>query len=210
MKRRRVVKSCAGATAGGVAVLGSGSLLGWSPYGIGFPDSPPPSGDPSSIQDPLKCEEKGMQRVQQEFEEAELRYGTARSAAGVPVFKITADKQEVSRGETVNITFENVSRIPKKRGPKSKHNLQVLTKDGWQDVRVWTDGPTIHPSDQRSWPGETLKWSIKMTKQEATDTLVLRTELAVCPGLPIGRYRFVSAGHSLSDSAVGVQFDLVE
>lgn len=208
--RRQVLRSAAGVTAGGLVGIGGGRLIGWTPFGIGLPKRSPLAGDPPAIPDSLTCEKDGRQRVQQEFKESRLRYGTARSSVGLPAFRLHADKQEVSRGETVTITLQNISLLPKQRGPKSKHNLQILATDGWQDVRVWTDGPTIHSPDQGIWPGETLEWSIKMTKQEATDTLVLRTELAVCPRLPIGRYRFVSAGHNTADSAVGVQFDLIE
>lgn len=161
-----------------------------------------------------------MQRVQQAFEESGLRYGTARSSARLPAFRMHADRQEVSRGETVTFILQNVSMLPKQRGSKSRNNLQVLTTDGWQDVLVWSPG-TIppHPPDQWSPPGETLEWSITMTEEDATDDSIFVTELEVCPRLPAGRYRFVFDGlhghdeavsAQFDDGAVGVQFDLVE
>lgn len=160
-----------------------------------------------------------MQRVQQEFAEPGLRYGTARSSGGLPAFRLHADSREVSRGETVTITLQNVSLLPKRRGSKSRNNLQVRTADGWQEVRTWTDGRTPHHYDRAMWPGDTLEWSITMTEADVPDAFVYVTELGVCPRLPAGRYRFVFAGlegydeavgAQFEDGAVGVQFDLVE
>ena len=218
--RRRLLKSAGGVTAGGVAVLVGGRFFGWTPFGIGLSSASPLTGDPPAIPDPLTCKADGMQRVQQAFEESELRYGTARSSAGLPAFRMHADKQEVSRGETVTFTLQNVSLLPKQRGAKSRNNLQVLTTDGWQDIRVWTPGSIPpHPSDQLMWPGDSLEWSITMTEEDATDDFIFVTELEVCPRLPVGRYRFVFDGlhghdaaisEQFEDGAVGVQFDLVE
>lgn len=130
------------------------------------------------------------------------------------------DREEVSRGETVTFTLQNVSMLPKQRGTKSRNNLQVLTTDGWQDVRVWTSGTNPpHPYEELMWPGDSLEWSITMTEEDVTDDFIFVTELEVCPGLPAGRYRFVfdclhgkdaAIREQFDDGAVGVQFDLVE
>lgn len=211
VKRRRVLQSVAGVGVGGVAIAGGSRFLGWAPFGIGLPDAAPLPGEPPATPPPLECNEDEMQRVQQEFEEAELRYGEARSSAGIPAFRLYADKQKLSRGETVNITLENVSSAPKPRGAKTRNNLQVLTTEGWQDVRVWTPGSIPpHPRDETSWPGDTLNWSITMAEGDVSAAFVFMTELEVCPRLPSGRYRFVFAGLNGTDGAVGVQFDLVE
>lgn len=218
--RRRVLKSAGGVTAGGVAVLGGGQFLGWTPYGIGLPTASPLPGDPPAIPDPLTCEADGRQRVHQAFEESELRYGIARSAVGLPALRMQADSQEVSRGETVTITLQNVSMLPKQRGAKSRHNLQVLTTDGWQDVLVWTLGSNPpHPHDRTMWPSDSLEWSLTMTEDDVPNDFIFVTELEVCPRLPAGRYRFVFDGlhghdeairEQFDGGAVGVQFDLIE
>lgn len=218
--RRGVLKSAGGIAAGGAVVIGGGRFLGWTPFGFGLPAASPLGGDPPALPDPLTCEQAGKQRVRQEFEESGLQYGTARSSAGLPVLRLSADKQAVSRGETVTITVQNVSMIPKQRGAKSRNTLQVLTEDGWQDVRVWTPGSIPpHPRDQAMWPGDSLEWSLTMTEEEIPNAYIFATELEVCPRLPAGRYRFVFNGlhghdeavsAQFDDGAVGVQFDLLE
>lgn len=151
--RRRILKSVGGVTAGGAAVLGGGRFFGWTPFGIGLPAASPLAGDPPAIPGSLTCEQEGRQRVKQEFEESGLHYGTARSSAGLPAVRMSADKQEISRGETVTITVQNISMLPKQHGSKSRNNLQVLTTDGWRDVRVWTSGGVPpHPRDWTMWP----------------------------------------------------------
>lgn len=218
--RRQVLKAAGGVTAGGAVAIGGGRFLGWTPFGLGLSTASPLAGDPPVIPDALSCQAEGRQRVQQGFEESELRYGTAHSSAGLPVLRMSADRQEVSRGETVTITLQNVSLLPKQRGAKSRNTLQVLTTDGWQDIRVWTPGSTPpHPRDRTMWPGDTLEWTLTMTEADSPNAFLFETELEVCPSLPPGRYRFVFTGlrghdeavsTQYDDGAVGVQFDLVE
>lgn len=209
--RRQALKSAAGVTAGGVIAIGGGRTLGWTPFGIGLPEASQLAGEPTATPAPLTCEAEGRQRVQQAFDESGLRYGTARSTAGLPAFRMYGDKQEISRGETVTITLQNVSMLPKQRGAKSRNHLQVLTTSGWQDVRVWTAGSIPpHPRPRTSTPGDTVRWSITMTEAAVPDAFVFVTELGVCPRLPAGRYRFVFSGLHRGDEAVGVQFDFRE
>lgn len=218
--RRQTLKAAAGVTAGGVVGLGGGRLLGWTPYGIGLPDAAPAAGDPPATPDSLACDAEGRQRVCQPFAESELRYGTARSSAGLPALRMAADKGEVARGETVTVTVQNVSLLPKQRGAKSRNHLQVRTTAGWQDVRVWTPGSVPpHPLDRTMWPGDSLEWTLTMSEAEIPNDFIFVSELEVCPRLPAGRYRFVFAGlrghdeavrAGFQDGTVGVQFDLVE
>lgn len=218
--RRQVLKSAGGVTAGGAVAIGGGRSLGWTPFGIGLSTASPLAGDPPVIPDALSCEAERRQRVQQEFEDSWLRYRTARSSAGLPVLRMSADKQEVSRGGTLTITLQNISILPKQRGSKSRNNLQVLTTDGWQDIRVWTPGSIPpHPRDRTMWPGDTLEWTLTMTGEDIPNAFIFVTELGVCPRPPTGRYRFVFDGlhghddavsAQFDDGAVGIQFDLVE
>lgn len=217
--RRQSLKAAAGVTAGGIVGVGGGRLLGWTPYGVAMSDASPIAGDPPAVPDSLTCDEEGRQRVRQTFAESELRYGTARSTAGLPALRLSADRRQVPRGETVTITLQNVSLLPRQRGSKTRNTLQVLTADGWRDVRVWTPGSVPpHPRDRTMWPGDSLEWSLTMTEADLPDGYVFVTGLEVCPRLPTGRYRFVFAGlqghdeavsAQFQDGAVGVQFDLV-
>lgn len=90
-------------------------------------------------------------------------------------------------------------------GNRNKYSLQVLTEAGWQDVRGSTDGEPLPYTDEavRHEPGEGFRWTFDLTPEGVIAGHVHEDALAVCPGLPAGRYRFV-----FWEPLVAVSFDL--
>lgn len=115
------------------------------------------------------------------------------------------------RGDEVRISMHNVTDESVTTGNASKYSLQVLTHDGWIEVRGsdpddmfgYTDEGIMHP------PGEGFEWSFELTPEGILEGHAHEDRMAVCPGLPAGRYRFAFWG-AIGDDALAVAFDLVD
>lgn len=118
------------------------------------------------------------------------------------------DSPRVGRGHEVRISLWNVSTDTQLTGNRHKWNLQVLTMDGWDDVRGTTDGDPIEYTDEgiEHRPGSGFEWTIEMTEAGVVAGHVHEDGLEVCPDLKPGRYRFVYRG-IVSGEPVAVEFD---
>lgn len=114
---------------------------------------------------------------------------------------------QVGRGHEVRITMRNVSTDYLVTGNRYKYNLQVLTMDGWQDVRGTTEGPLGYTDEGiEHRPGEGFEWAFEMTEEGVIeDGHPHEDSLAVCPDLQPGRYRFVY--HEAGGEPLAVEFD---
>lgn len=101
-----------------------------------------------------------------------------------------------TRGDEVRIELTNVSSTPVGIGNPGKYNLEVLTEEGWTEVRggdegepfVYTDELLTHP------PGESVEWTFATTEAGLVEGGPHADRLRVCPELRPGRYRFVFWG----------------
>ena len=114
----------------------------------------------------------------------------------------------VGRGDEVRVTMRNVSTDVQHTGNRHRWNLQVLTMDGWRDVRGTTGDGSLGYTDEaiEHVPGEGLEWTLEMTEDGVLDGHVHEDELEVCPDLQRGRYRFVYDG-IVSGEPLAVEFD---
>lgn len=162
-----------------------------------------PDSDPT-VRDPLTCDRSGVERVESWVEDPP--WGKTAGEDG-PAFALRVDALEVSPGDAVTVTMTNVGDAVGHTGNRHKYGLQTLTGDGWQDVRVVTDGGPLAYTDEAVLhrPGEGFEWSFELTEDGLLADHVHGDRLAVCPDLEPGRYRFV-----FWEPAVAVAFDVVD
>lgn len=207
---RRSVLTAGGATAGG-GVVGAAARR-WYPFGVGVPGHVRPSGDPQAVPASLDdgCEMESYTRLVQPADE--VHWGTFPDGAGRPAYELRVAEPAYERGDTVEVTLTNVSLRPREIGdPSVRHNVQVLTDAGWQDVRVEEDGPGTYPEvgGGSAFPGRVETWSFPLTAAGVLDLHGMGSSMQVCPDLPVGRYRFVCSAVGTWDDGVAVAFDVV-
>lgn len=179
----------------------------------GLPGHVRPDGDPRKLEK-FTCDKGGFERhwapsgnvvLGEAYNDDEptfaMRFhGSQTLAAG------DEGSPRVGRGHEVRITMRNVSTDVQHTGNRHKYNLQVLTMDGWKDVRGTTDGPLEYTDEAiEHRPGEGFEWTFEITEEGVIeDGHFHEAKLEVCPNLPAGRYRFVyhEAGEPLA-----VEFD---
>jgi hypothetical protein len=175
-----------------------------------------PGGDPAKLEE-FSCDDQDFRRLQGPGEEAAL--GDAHEDDDLTFAMrfhgsqaLTAGGDEgsptVGRGHEVRITMWNVSTEMQYTGNLHKYSLQVLTMDGWQDVRGTTYGDPVGYTDEalKHRPGEGFEWTFEMTEAGVIEEGHPHEErLTVCPGLPAGRYRFVY--HEAGGEPLAVEFD---
>ncbi|CAI50600.1 uncharacterized protein NP_5018A [Natronomonas pharaonis DSM 2160] len=163
-----------------------------------------PDDDPEPVP-PLDCDAEEVERHPQGVDEAEIEWGTV-EADSDPALALRVDEPAYEYGETATIRLTNVADRFVDTGNRNKYNLQVSTDDGWQDVRVadadrpmgYTDEEIVHS------PGDGFEWQVELTEEAIEEKSI--HDLAVCPELPAGRYRFVFWG--VIGGGVAVAFDL--
>lgn len=169
-----------------------------------------PDGDPANVPASLTCDEEGVER-QNWTGESEVPWGESGPLSDSdddgPVFALRVDQREVALGETVEITMTNLTDETQYTGNRHKHGFEVLTEEGWQDVRVAPEDATIEYTDEGIGhdPGEGFQWTIELTEEGVVDGHAYEDTLEVCPDLQPGRYRFV-----FWEPAVAVAFDVTE
>lgn len=161
----------------------------------------------------LICDEyEDFLRYSSKVDKEYLNWGDIVDEDNSPLFTLRVNDIEFKRGEIVKITLTNVSDYVQEIGNPNWANFDVFTENGWQDVRGFTDGePKPITLDQwRFEPGEQHKWRFEFTESGVLDAGYEphKEDIAVCPGLPLGRYRFATSAIDQGD--VAVAFDLVE
>ena len=174
-----------------------------------------PGGDPGKLKE-FSCNAENFQRLDgpaadetalgEAYNDEELTF-----AMRVHASQALAGGEEGSpqfgHGDEVRITLWNVSTDVQHTGNRHKWNLQVLTMDGWQDVRGTTDGEQLGYTDEglEHRPGEGFEWTLKMTEEGILEGHVHQDKLKVCPDLQPGRYRFAYNG-IVSGEPLAVEF----
>lgn len=179
-----------------LATLGTATVTGLAGCSSAA-DQARPDSTPASIPDALVCDRAGGERHSAFYTPDELAWGRASG------FTLRVNEQSFEHGATAQFSLRNAGVGPKTTGNRDKYNLEVRTDAGWQDVRVVADSLVYTDVGFEKWPGQGWTWEIELTEDgiaAATDA-----DVAVYPGLPAGRYRFIYWG---IDEAVAVAFDL--
>ena len=195
--------------------------------GILDPDSLPgfvrPEGQPTTVPDPLDCEEDAFERHYAGYGD-DVSWGAGTGIDGHPGLELRVvdpdgdgeaadggrtEPTTFARGDELRVELTNVATTTLGIGNHGKYNLELYTEAGWSDVRGFdTDGPPVAYTDELLpiHPGETVSWTFTMTESGIVAGHQHEDRLRVCPDLRPGRYRFVFWG---SDD-VAVAFDYEE
>lgn len=165
-----------------------------------------PDGSPVTVPDALECDDDDFERHLQSTDEEDIVLGDSK-ADGEPTWAMRVEETSYELGETVNITLTNVSGKELVTGNSSKHNFQLYTDEGWQDVRGtdpdtpvgYTDEGIIHST------GAGFEWEFELTEDGIVSENQNEEHLTVCPSLQPGRYRFL-----FWDPEIAVEFDVTE
>lgn len=178
-----------------------------APDPVDLPGHIRPEGEPEPVE-PLECDDEEFERLPQAFDEEGLQTGDLEEDDRR--FSMRVAKMEYARGETARIELTNVSEGEVTTGTSEKFNLQVLTDDGWQDVRGSDEGPVPYTDEGVvHYPGGGFEWSFALTDGGVAD--LGSHDLRVCPVLPAGRYRLAYWGLAGADAeALAVEFDLLD
>jgi hypothetical protein len=205
--------------AGGLtAILGFGVgavAREWYPFGVGLPGHVRPDGDPPAIPPSLDetCSETDYTRLAQTADGDAIYWGSFPDSRDSP-FRLRVDEPTYERGDRIEITLSHVGVWPREIGyPPVRHNLQVLTEVGWQDIRIveGEDAPEEfgQPGTITAFPGRARQWSFSLTEDAIPELHVATSSMSVCPELPVGRYRFLCSAIGDWDDGIAVAFDVV-
>ncbi|WP_247730711.1 hypothetical protein [Halovivax limisalsi] len=175
-----------------------------------------PDGDPAKLEE-LTCDDEEFQRLPgpagdeaalgEAYDDEDLTFAMRVHATQALSAGDDASPR-VGRGDEVRITLWNVSTDVQHTGTRHQWNLQVLTTEGWQDVRGTTDGDPVGYDDLaiEHRPGEGFEWSFELTEAGVVAGHEHEDRLEVCPDLQPGRYRFGYRG-IVSGEPLAVEFD---
>ena len=181
----------------------------------GLPGHVRPGGDPGKLEE-FACDDEDFQRLDGPAAD-EAALGEAHNDEDLTFAmrvhatqRVTGGEEgspKVGRGDEVRIMLWNVSTDVQHTGNRHKWNLQVLTMDGWQDVRGTTGDESLGYDDValEHRPGKAFEWTLEMTEEGVLEGHVHEDTLEVCPDLQPGRYRFVYNG-IVSGEPLGVEF----
>ena len=174
-----------------------------------------PDGDPPAVPAAIDCATEAFDRHAAYVDDS-VAYGTLTDDSGNPMFALRArnpnadvvDNLTFERGDEIDLRLLNVSNASLTTGNKHKYNLQLQTEAGWEEVRGTTGDPSeILYTDVGFGhaPGEGFKWTFELSEDRLLAGHTHEDDLAVCPDLQSGRYRFAYWG--TLDDPLAVEFD---
>ena len=182
----------------------------------GLPGHVQPDGDPRKLE-AFSCENTDFRRLEGPNDEValgealrddHLAFAMRVHATGTAKPGGQEAPPQFGRGDEVRVTLWNISTDVQLTGNRHKWNLQILTMDGWQDVRGTTGEESVGYDDValEHRPGKAFEWTFEMTEAGVLEGHVHEEHLAVCPDLQPGRYRFVYNG-IVSGEPLAVEFN---
>ena len=156
-----------------------------------------PTDSPGSPVNEFSCDKSNFTRHPPMYDEGSVPWGDT----GYVSLRI--DDTAFEYGDTARITLTNTSDSTITLGLKYMYQIELLTEDGWQDVRgqIGDDEFQYIEMATEAAPGEVFEWSLRLTEEGVVPD---EKDFTVCPKLVSGRYRFVY----WAASQVAVAFDL--
>ncbi|QKY17094.1 hypothetical protein [Halorubrum sp. CBA1229] len=195
-RTRRDLLARTGAT---LAAAGAAGVAGCLDFAAG--DGPQ---GPEGVPETLTCEDDEFVRLAQPFErEVE---GTLVETAGTTL-ELSSEGNSETYGQPIRLVLRNTGDEPVTALGRHAYSIQRETGAGWLDVRGSPAGESVDlPRSEESFDG-TYSWSIDL-EEEAIASAVPDLDLAVCPPLGSGTYRFVYWG-IVDAPPLGAQFELI-
>jgi len=183
---------------------GAGALLS----GLAGCFAPAPEG-PEGTPPDLTCEDDSLAsfgRLEQPFDEDDVSVGTL-EVGGETAFELSAEGETVSYGSEFRVVLSNRADGERTTGSRHRFSVQRETDAGWRDVRGTPDGSgvTYGSGTETHAPGTAFVWEFDLDEESLADTHPT-AELAVCPPLGAGRYRFAYWG--LEEGVLAVEFTI--
>ncbi|ELZ46417.1 hypothetical protein C463_04374 [Halorubrum californiense DSM 19288] len=189
-----------GALAGGAFAL-SVATAGCLDFAAG--DGPQgPEGTPAT----LTCEDDEFVRLDRPFEDSVTE---TLVETGETTVELSTEGATETYGQSLRLVLRNTGNAPAATLGESAYSLQRETAEGWLDVRGSTSGEGVElPRAEASLgTSSAYSWDVTLTESGIADA-VDGVDLAVCPPLGDGTYRFVYWG--LVDAPpIGAEFELV-
>ncbi len=159
---------------------------------------------PEGIPETLTCEDDEFVRLAQPFE-GEVE-GTLVETAETTI-ELSAEGNSETYGQPIRLVLRNTGDEPVTALGRHAYSIQRETGAGWLDVRGSPAGESVElPRSEEPLDG-TYSWSIDL-EEEAIASAVPDLDLAVCPPLGPGNYRFVYWG-IVDAPPLGAQFELI-
>lgn len=186
---------------GGVALAVPAATAGCLDFAAG--DGPQgPEGTPAT----LACEDPDFVRLDRPFE-ASVADTTVETDA--TTLELSAEGTTETYGQSLRLVLRNTGDAAAATLGDLAYSIQRETGEGWLDVRGSTTGEAVDlPRSEDSLdPSSAYSWSVTLTESGIAGA-VDGPDLAVCPPLGPGTYRFVYWG--LVDAPpIGATFELV-
>ena len=195
-RTRRDLLSRTGAT---LAAAGAAGVAGCLDFAAG--DGPQGA---EGIPETLTCEDDDFVRLAQPFErEVE---GTVVETAETTL-ELSSEGNSETYGQPIRLVLRNTGDGSVTALGRHAYSIQRETGAEWLDVRGSPTGESVTlPRSEESFDG-TYSWSIDL-EEEAISSAVPDLDLAVCPPLGPGTYRFVYWG-IVDAPPLGAQFELI-
>lgn len=161
-----------------------------------------PEGTPAT----LTCEDEGFVRLERPFEASVAETSVETDETTV---ELSTEGATETYGGSLRLVLRNTGDAPAATRGEAAYSLQRETGEGWLEVRGSTSGEAVElPRREASLEtSSAFSWDVTLT-ESGIARAVDGVDLAVCPPLGPGTYRFVYWG--LVDAPpVGAEFELV-
>jgi hypothetical protein len=161
-----------------------------------------PEGTPAT----LTCDDDAFVRLGQPFEASVTE---TLVETGETTVELSTEGTTETYGQSLRLVLRNTGDAPTPTRGEAAYSIQRETGEGWLDVRGSTTGEAVEipRNDATLDTSSAYAWDVTLTESGIADA-VDGVDLAVCPPLGAGTYRFVYWG--LVDAPpIGAEFELV-
>ena len=154
----------------------------------------------------LTCDDDAFVRLGRPFEASVTETAVE---TGETTVELSTEGTTETYGQSLRLVLRNTGDAPTPTRGEAAYSIQRETGEGWLDVRGSTTGEAVElpRSESTLDTSSAYAWDVTLTESGIADA-VDGVDLAVCPPLGPGTYRFVYWG--LVDAPpIGAEFELV-
>jgi hypothetical protein len=161
-----------------------------------------PEGTPAA----LTCDDDRFVRLDRPFDASVAQTVVETDATSL---ELSTEGTAETYGQSLRVVLRNTGDTPAPTLGELAYSVQRETEAGWADVRGSTTGEPVElpRSEESIDTSSAYSWSLTLTEDGIADA-VDGVDLAVCPDLGPGSYRFVYWG-IVDAPPIGAEFELV-